>query len=95
MHSAISNSNADSTETVPTWNCSPGCPIAELDNQSTTLGIHAAGNKGLSVCGGDAKNSVYAGGWGNKLENPDYYKDGGSSGGASRFFYQIVPPTKL
>ena len=28
------HANADGTETVASWVCSPGCPVAELDQQS-------------------------------------------------------------
>lgn len=67
-------------ETVAAFECTPGCAVAALDEQSGVLKSGAFKQKGLSA------NSEQPGGWktGNRIE-----KDFGpaNSGGASRFFY--------
>ena len=34
--------SAEGKETVPAWDCLPGCPVADLDKQSNSLGMHSA-----------------------------------------------------
>ena len=34
--SAVGHEDADGKETVPAWDCAPGCPVAALDIQSDT-----------------------------------------------------------
>lgn len=73
-------------ETVASWQCVPGCPLAELDRQSFAGGMHSAGNKQ------NPKHNVehglwIDGGWKPLDKNPDMY---GDTGGASRFFKQVI-----
>jgi DNA modification methylase len=72
---AAVNADPDGTETVPAYNCAPGCPVAELDEQS-----------GESLSAGGSAGNVGGYGWGENRSgiDPGY----GDSGGASRFFYQ-------
>lgn len=80
--------DADGTETVPAFDCAPGCPVAELDQQSGTKGpngsIRGAGPRVNDVYGVDKRDR---GDW-------TAYQD---SGGASRYFpvfrYQAKAPT--
>lgn len=69
---------ADGMETVETWTCVQGCPVAELDRQSGTLtsGVMRAGTR-RSTGGG------YMGNFPGMATLTDTYADQGS---ASRFF---------
>ena len=80
--------DSNGLETVEDWRCHPDCPITDLDEQSIRGGIHLAGNKGPMV-NHVIGNTIYAGGWKPEQNNPDYYKDGHSDKGASRFFKQV------
>jgi site-specific DNA-methyltransferase (adenine-specific) len=66
------------TETVPAWQCSPGCAVAELDRQSGSLKFSYATNEGKasSIYGGELKSE----------RNIVNKQRQGDSGGASRFF---------
>lgn len=69
--------DADGLETVETWECSPGCPVAELDRQSGTL------TSGFMAAGTEREGLGYRGGRGSRVRNDTI----GDTGGASRFFY--------
>ena len=77
-HHSASPGNGDGTETVPTWNCEPGCPVAALDEQSgiSKTGDHrphiqATGTHGFNTC------------------EVNTFENKGDVGGASRFFKQV------
>jgi len=76
--------DADGKEEVPEYECAPGCPVAELDEQSIEGGMHGAG----SACGGglgtDSNRSLFRGDGRPDESNGTRY---GDAGGASRFFY--------
>jgi len=68
---------------VEKWNCTDGCPVAVIDEQSLAGGMHKAGNKKPPKY--NVKHGLWVdGGWKPLGRNPDMYAD---SGGASRFFY--------
>ena len=70
-------------ETVPAWDCLPGCPVADLDKQSNSLGMHSAGsfrNNPDKMSDSRGLFPGWTGGNGNRV---------GDIGGASRFFKQI------
>lgn len=67
-------------ESVPVWDCAPGCPVRLLDEQTGTLTSNS-GSAFLENADGDAR-AAYGAWQGN--EAPGFY---GDSGGASRFFY--------
>lgn len=69
--------NEDGTETVSNYDCTEGCAVKELDEQSGVLksggkknASYSNDNEGIFTPGGNQKSSFY-----------------GSLGGASRFFY--------
>jgi hypothetical protein len=64
-------------ETVETWNCAPGCPVAELDRQSGKL------TSGFMEAGTQREGIGWRGGLGATVRN-DTHAD---TGGATRFFY--------
>lgn len=70
---SIGHADADGLETVETWDCAMGCPVAELDRQSgasqSRQGAARTGRKGE--------------GWGMTATGAEY----SDQGGASRFFY--------
>lgn len=72
-------------ETVEAWDCAPGCPVAEMDQQSA--GIHGAGKARAAKREADATGLFGLPGDGQRY---------GDSGGASRFFpvfrYQAKAP---
>ncbi len=75
--------DADGRETVEDWRCVDGCPIAELDRQSGTVGAYARAS-GPSLRNG---NTSVARGRYNGLpsdRDPPFY---GVRSGASKFFY--------
>jgi DNA modification methylase len=80
----------DGTETIETWECAEGCPVAELDAQSG----NRPGFSGGGATPGEVENDVYGKGW-KRNPTPTLY---GDSGGASRFFptfrYQAKAPTR-
>lgn len=78
------------TETVEDWVCADDCPVKDIERQSLALGIHPAGNKG-PMTKHMVGNVVYGGAIKPRQEDPDYYKDGHSGKGASRFFKQVEP----
>lgn len=69
----------DGTETVASFECSPGCAIAELDRQSGNLGKSQGGN------------DRFRGGYHFKDSGPGKPTGFGDTGGASRFFYCAKP----
>lgn len=67
--------DADGKETIPVWECQPGCPVAELDRQSgfsSTKRIEKP-----SDCGGNT--------WGGTIQVKRGARGHTDSGGASRF----------
>jgi DNA modification methylase len=74
----FNHASADGTETVSAFECTPGCAVAELDEQSGVLKSGGFPNDG----GMRTHNGVY--GKPNLRKNGDI---GPNSGGASRFFY--------
>ncbi len=72
----------DGTETVSAWECSEGCPVAELDRQSGEC--KSAGNYKNVLTAKTGGNGMFAGG---EVQN----KYANESGGASRFFYCAKP----
>jgi len=77
--------DADGRETVEAWDCEPGCPVADLDEQSGSSKSSGGriGNKdGGHIYGG---GKGLAGGF--EAGDPGF----GDVGGASRYFKQIKP----
>jgi site-specific DNA-methyltransferase (adenine-specific) len=79
-----SYADPDGRETVADWECAPGCPVADLDGQSSEMGMHSAGS---------ALPSMFREGL---QDDPDRFLSGiggqarvGDDGGASRFFVQV------
>lgn len=81
--SLVDHADQDGNETVEAWECTEGCPVRALDEQS-----------GISKNGGNVYQGNGPGGFsGNIGGKPTDYA--GDSGGASRFFPQFegqVPP---
>ena len=83
------HTDQNNQETIPDWNCAPGCPVAELDEQSIAGGSHPGGRKtgfhkreGISkTYGGNSLLNSSTEHWGSR----EY----GDTGGASRFFKQV------
>jgi hypothetical protein len=73
-----------SSDIVPVWQCQSGCPVAELDKQSTETGMHSAGSFLPSTPHPSPHKTP---GWGNIGMGP--LARVGDTGGASRFFKQI------
>jgi site-specific DNA-methyltransferase (adenine-specific) len=67
----------DGTETVPAWECTEGCAVELLDEQSGVL--HPGGQKSCGFSDATSKFGIGIG-----IERNSSFKD---SGGASRFFY--------
>jgi len=77
----LSHGNGDGTETVAAWECTPGCSVAMLDEQS---GIKQGLGK-VTIGGTPRKTTGHI-----ATGSPDRSKalmNYGDSGGASRFFY--------
>jgi hypothetical protein len=74
----------DGTETVPAWACASGCPVADLDRQSSQMGMHLRGNVRPTTSGGGTGITVLIG----DAIHADHHlrKDLSIEGGASRFF---------
>lgn len=70
----------DGKETVASWDCAPGCPVATLDSQSGDLAPQGAQKK---LDTGD--KSFLGTGHGGATDSTFY----GDRGGASRFFKQV------
>jgi site-specific DNA-methyltransferase (adenine-specific) len=80
-----STAGPDGRETVENWICAPGCPVAQLDEESIAGGMHGAGTKrepGLSVQTNDGCLFGLSNYEGNGVRF-------GDAGGASRFFKQF------
>ena len=73
----IGYADPDGTETIPSYNCAPGCPVAELDRQSGELTSGRLDRSRII-----AENKTY--GNAPKVREGIYEAD---TGGASRFFY--------
>ena len=83
----FNHTDKDGKETVANWICEPGCPVAQLDEQSgisgsTTEGVNRRGE------GGQFATSIYgkAGPQGRASESRRNIVD---TGGASRFYKQV------
>lgn len=70
----------DGTESIPAYKCVPGCPVAEMDEQSG----NRPGLKTQNYDSTSAEKSIFGVGSGSD-HTPQAYND---DGGASRFFYQ-------
>lgn len=70
------------TETVPTFECEPGCPVAEMDAQSGITKDDGGGPRKLRRTQEQTSYRGYAG-------VPDAGVDYGDGGGASRYFKQF------
>lgn len=79
--------DADGTETVDSWDCMPGCPVAALDGQSGFL--HGSGNKADTRQGKDKNYDATSFHMSYSGRATRDYQDGG--GGASRMFPQFAP----
>ena len=79
--------DADGLETIPSYNCAPGCPIAELDRQSGELSV--TGRYITEPCQSATATKPYEGGFDptfiSKAKRDNRFA--GERGGASRFFY--------
>lgn len=78
--SAVKHGDADGTETVPAFECTPGCPVRMLDEQSGALAPRGKYKKDKVV---EGEFGTFEG----KHNNRDNSLSYGDSGGASRFFY--------
>lgn len=74
--------DADGTETISAFECTPGCAVAMLDAQSLSGGMHSAGKARNGGAKQTNDGSLF--GVGNHPGNGTRV---GDSGGASRFFY--------
>ncbi len=74
-------------EEVPVWECIPGCPVADLDEQS---GFSASRKMMRGV--GWSDSPIY-----NESGDPDFDTERGfdDEGGASRFFKQVQPENAM
>ena len=81
-----STADADGLETVNKWDCQPGCPVFDLDQQS---GPRKAGGvvRGTEPSR-TGQNGIY-GTWG-RVANVNFEDEGG----ASRFFKQVHEPSE-
>jgi len=70
-------------ETIPAWECEPGCPVAEMDIQSGSVPTQANRSDPKSKLKG---RNEYFGLNGRTERSPEYL---GEQGGASRFFKQV------
>ena len=73
----------DGTDAIDAWNCSPGCPVRTLNEQSGLLSSHP-----FSITP-EMASMGYHGGTGSSRAGP------GDSGGASRFFNQFPSKADL
>ena len=71
--------DAEGQETVASWECAPGCPVAELDEQSGTLTSN--GQRSIYQ---SKPNQIYG-----DLSGRVFTPRETNSGGASRFFKQV------
>jgi DNA modification methylase len=71
----------DGKETVTSWECVPGCPVAELDRQSIEGGIHGAGHARVREVSSEYEASSYHAVGKRRMDRL------GDKGGASRFYY--------
>lgn len=82
--SAINHTGPDGTETVAAWECTEGCAVALLDEQSGVSKSPPIGAMGGEVQ--SARHDIFGKYAGNIHSNGH-----GDSGGASRFFYCAKP----
>ena len=73
----------DGKESVVNWICVEGCPVAGLDEQTLSNGMHGAGAARRKTVQGSVESTTYN--MGGEREMPRY----GDKGGASRFFKQV------
>jgi site-specific DNA-methyltransferase (adenine-specific) len=73
------NAEVYGPETVPVWECAPGCPVAALDSQS---GVLKSGSGPLRRSADKFGRNTYG-----DFKGTDEVLPPGDSGGASRFFY--------
>lgn len=75
--------DADGMEVIDDWSCAPGCPVAELDQQSGDCSSPWIGNPNTGAKGGKT-----FGGTEQTIDEKPEYRD---TGGASRFFSVFTP----
>jgi len=80
-------SDEDGMEEVESWACAPGCPVADIDEQSGVT--HSAGGRTANI---SDSSHIYGGGkgLGQELDPEEVRGDPGfgDTGGASRYFKQ-------
>ncbi len=86
MNRVCGYASEDGTETVPTWECETGCPVATLDEQSGRTSVTGVRSKDSQDA--EVRETV----WGPSNHRSVEYP--GDSGGASRFFLCTEPETK-
>jgi len=76
----MTHADADGNEHVERWECQPGCPVAELNQQSGERPVSGAAKTGRSSAGCDGSGVT---GFDNKKGNGPMHND---KGGAARMF---------
>lgn len=74
----------DGLDRAPVWDCEPGCPVANLDDQSGDRPVSGAAKTNRPAVGGQTGGCVVS--FGIEKGNGTLHND---SGGASRFFKQV------
>jgi site-specific DNA-methyltransferase (adenine-specific) len=75
-------------EEVEDWECSTGCPIAEMDRQGEEMGVHRAGSTQPAQEKWDMSETTPS--YGGGFSGPSGMRYG-DEGGASRFFQNLDP----
>lgn len=83
-HPGNQHADADGMETVAAWECEPGCPVADLDDQSGERPVSGAAKTGRPAVGGQTGGCVVS--FGIERGNGTLHND---AGGAARFFKQV------
>lgn len=77
----------DGMETVEAWECTEGCPVRLLDEQTGTLRSGAEPASGFRRNAPKDREGIYGGGRGLWKDDQEAGRLYGDEGGASRFFY--------
>lgn len=80
----MSYADADGKETIPDWQCEPGCSVAEIDRQSGTLTSGSGAVKRASSAQREGNRGAAYGAENRAEGTPMIWY--GDTGGASRFF---------
>jgi hypothetical protein len=83
VRTGVSHVDPDGLETVEVWECSDGCPVAEIDRQGSASGVHSAGHARDYVVKDRRRDRDE--GWGD-IGNDRAGSRYGDDGGCSRFF---------